>query len=163
MVHRSIRLDIRIATHNITFIRLRCSIAVCKVETGAVPQQARGGRKAVGIVMMQQFETIQKVGKENVDAALKSFGAASKGLQTIAVESSDYTKKTFEQGTALLEKLVAVKTIDKAFEIQADYAKSAYEAAIAQATKIGELYTSMAKDAYKPFEAAMAKVAPAAK
>jgi hypothetical protein len=113
--------------------------------------------------MMQQFEAFQKVGKENVDAALKSFGVASKGLQTIAVESSDFTKKSFEQGTAVVEKLVAVKTIDKAFEIQADYAKTAYEGLVAQATKMGELYTAMAKDAFKPFEAVIAKATPAAK
>ncbi|MFY8039378.1 MAG: phasin family protein [Bosea sp. (in: a-proteobacteria)] len=113
--------------------------------------------------MMQQFEAFQKVGKENVDAALKSFGVASKGLQTIAVESSDFTKKSFEQGTAVVEKLVAVKTIDKAFEIQADYAKTAYEGLVAQATKMGELYTTMAKDAFKPFEAVIAKATPAAK
>ncbi|MGL4439259.1 MAG: phasin family protein, partial [Bosea sp. (in: a-proteobacteria)] len=91
--------------------------------------------------MMQQFEAIQKVGKENVDATLKSFGAASKSLQTIAVETTDFTKKSFEQGTATVEKLVAVKTLDKAFEIQADYAKTAYEGFVAQANKMGELYT----------------------
>ncbi|MCX7325494.1 MAG: phasin family protein [Hyphomicrobiales bacterium] len=113
--------------------------------------------------MMQQFEAIQKVGKENVDAALKSFGAASKGLQAIAVESSDYTKKSFDQGTAMVEKLVAVKTIDKAIELQSDFAKSAYEGFVAQATKIGELYTAMAKDAFKPFEAVIAKATPSAK
>lgn len=132
------------------------------MKPGPAPQSKRR-LQAVGIVMMQQFEAFQKVGKENVDAALKSFGVASKGLQTIAVESSDFTKKSFEQGTAVVEKLVAVKTIDKAFEIQADYAKTAYEGLVAQATKMGELYTTMAKDAFKPFEAVIAKATPAAK
>jgi hypothetical protein len=132
------------------------------MKPGRAPQSRRRP-KAVGIVMMQQFEAFQKVGKENVDAALKSFGVASKGLQTIAVESSDFTKKSFEQGTAVVEKLVAVKTIDKAFEIQAEYAKSAYEGLVAQATKMGELYTAMAKDAFKPFEAVIAKATPVAK
>jgi hypothetical protein len=102
--------------------------------------------------MMQQFETMQKAGKENVDAMLKSFGVTTKGMQTIAVEAADYSKKSYEQGTALVEKLVGVKTVDKAFELQADYAKAAYEGAVAQATKMGELYTAMFKDAYKPFE-----------
>jgi hypothetical protein len=132
------------------------------MKPGLAPQSKRRPQ-AVGIVMMQQFEAFQKVGKENVDAALKSFGVASKGLQTIAVESSDFTKKSFEQGTAVVEKLVAVKTIEKAFEIQADYAKSAYEGFVAQATKMGELYTAMAKDAFKPFEAVIAKATPVAK
>jgi hypothetical protein len=56
--------------------------------------------------MIPQFENIQKIGKDNVEAALKSFGAVSKGAQAIAVETADYGKKSFEQGTATLEKLV---------------------------------------------------------
>lgn len=113
--------------------------------------------------MIQQFETIQKASKENVDAALKAFGATSKGVQTIAVEATDYAKKSFEAGTATLEKLAGVKTLDKAMEIQADYIKTAFEGAVAQATKMGELYTALAKDAYKPFEGLVAKVTPVAK
>ena len=48
----------------------------------------------------------------------------------------------------------------KAIEIQTDYAKSAYEGFVAQATKIGELYADLAKETYKPFEAYVAKAAP---
>lgn len=113
--------------------------------------------------MIQQFETIQKASKENADAALKAFGATSKSVQTIAVEATDYAKKSFETGTATLEKLAAVKTIDKAIEIQTDYVKTAFEGAIAQMTKMGELYASLAKDAYKPFEGIVAKAVPATK
>lgn len=113
--------------------------------------------------MMQQFEAIQKASKEQIDTTLKAFGTTSKGVQAIAVESTDYAKKSYEQGAAVLEKLSAVKTLDKAIEIQSDFAKSAFEGAVAQATKIGELYSSLLKDMYKPFEAAVAKVAPAAK
>jgi len=113
--------------------------------------------------MMQQFETFQKASKDNVDAALKAFGATSKGVQSLAVEATDYAKKSFEAGTAALEKLSGVKTLDKAIEIQADFVKSSFEGAVAQFTKMGELYTAIAKDAYKPFEGIVAKVVPAAK
>ncbi|MCU4182399.1 phasin family protein [Bosea sp. BH3] len=113
--------------------------------------------------MIQQFETIQKASKENVDAALKAFGATSKGVQTIAVETTDYAKKSFEAGTAALEKLAGVKTLDKALEVQADYLKTSFEGAVAQLTKMGELYTALAKDAYKPFEGIVSKAVPAAK
>lgn len=113
--------------------------------------------------MMQQFEAIQKASKEQIDTTLKAFGATSKSVQAIAVESTDYAKKSYEQGAAVLEKLSGVKTLDKAIEIQSDFAKTAFEGAVAQATKIGEMYAALLKDIYKPFEAAVAKVAPAAK
>lgn len=107
---------------------------------------------------MQNFEDIQKVGKDNLDIAVKSFGTVSKGVQAIAVEVADYSKKSFEEGTAAAEKLFGAKTLDKAVEIQSDYFKSAYESFVAQATKMGELYADLAKETYKPYEGIIGKV-----
>jgi len=107
--------------------------------------------------MVKNFEDLQQVGKENMDVALKSFGALTKGTQAIAVEVADYSKKSFEDGTAALEKMFGVKSLDKVFEVQTDYAKTAYEGFVAKASKIGELYADLAKETYKPFEAMLAK------
>ena len=107
--------------------------------------------------MVKNFEDLQQVGKENVDVALKSMGALSKSAQAIAVEVADYSKKSFEDGTAALEKLFGVKSLDKAIEVQTEYAKTAYEGFVAKASKIGELYADFAKESYKPFEAMLAK------
>ncbi len=111
--------------------------------------------------MVKNFEDVQKLSKDNTDATMKSFGALSKGSQAIATEFVDYSKKSFEDGTKVVEKLFGAKSFDKVLEIQTDYAKTAYEGFVAQATKIGELYSDLAKEAYKPFEAYAAKVAPA--
>ena len=108
--------------------------------------------------MIKNFEDLQSAGKENVDTALKSFGALSKGTQAIAVEVVDYSKKSFEDSTAVMEKLFGVKTLDKAIELQTEYAKSAYEGFVAKASKIGEMYADLAKEAYKPVEKALQSV-----
>ncbi|MDQ0346213.1 MULTISPECIES: phasin family protein [Ancylobacter] len=108
--------------------------------------------------MLQNFEDIQKVGKDNLELATKSFGTVSKGVQAIAIEVADYSKKSFEEGTATAEKLFGAKTLDKAVEIQSAYFKSAYESFVAQATKMGELYADLAKETYKPYESVLAKV-----
>ncbi len=113
--------------------------------------------------MVQGFENIQKISKDNMDETVKSMGAVSKSVQAIATETAEYSKKSFEEGYATLEKLLGVKTLDKAIEIQTDYAKSAYEGFVAQATKLGELYAGLAKEMYKPYEGAIAKVQAAAK
>ena len=39
--------------------------------------------------------------------------------------------------------------------------KSAYEGFVAQATKMGELYVDLAKEAYKPYEGYLSKLTPA--
>ncbi|TKT76949.1 phasin family protein [Aquamicrobium sp. LC103] len=107
--------------------------------------------------MMQSFEDANKVGKEFLDSGLKSFASLSKGLQVISVEATEYSKKAYETGSAVVEKLASAKSLEKAAEIQADYAKQAYESFVTQATRMGELYADIAKDAYKPFESVVAK------
>ncbi len=102
--------------------------------------------------MLKNFDEIQKLGKDNMDATMKSFGALSKGVQAIAVEVADYSKKSFEESSAAMEKLFGAKSLEKAIEIQSDYAKTAYEGFVTGATRIGELYADLTKEAYKPFE-----------
>jgi hypothetical protein len=120
-----------------------------------IPRRRNGER-----AMFKNFEDVQKLSKDNMDATMKSFGALSKATQTIAAELVDYSKKSFEDGTKVMEKLLGAKSLDKAIEIQTDYAKTAYEGFVAQATKIGELYADVAKETYKPFEAYLAQGAP---
>lgn len=108
---------------------------------------------------MNSFEDFQKLGKDNMDMAMESFGTMSKGFQAIAAEVADYQKKSFEEGTAAVEKLVASKSLDKAFEAQADYVKTAYEGFVGEMTKLGEMVTDMSKDAYKPYEGVLGKMA----
>jgi hypothetical protein len=112
-------------------------------------------------MMIKNFDEIQNASKESMDATMRSFGALSKASQAIAAEVADYSKKSFEDGTKVLEQLLGARSLDKAIEIQTDYAKTAYEGFVSQATKIGELYADLAKETYKPFEAYVAKVSPA--
>ncbi len=109
--------------------------------------------------MIQNFETIQKQGQESLDVAMKSVNAMTKGFQDIAKETADFSKKQFETSAAAAEKLMATKSMEKALEVQADYVKTSYEAFVAQATRMGEIYADMAKQAYKPYETMAAKVA----
>jgi len=109
--------------------------------------------------MIKNLEDVQKLSKDNMDATMKSFGALSKASQAIATEVADYSKKSFEDSTKVMEKMFGAKSLDKAIEIQTDFAKTAYEGFVAQATKIGELYADLAKESYKPFETYAAKAA----
>jgi len=111
--------------------------------------------------MLKNFDDMQKFSKDNMDVAMKSFGTLSHSMQAIATEVADYSKKSFEDGAAALEKLFGVKSWDKAIEVQTDYLKSSYEGFVAETSKLSELYADLAKETYKPFEAYVAKATPA--
>lgn len=106
--------------------------------------------------MMKSFEEFQSFGKDGFEAFVASSTAVSKGMQAMAQETADFSRKSFEKGTAAFEKLAAAKSFDKALEAQQSFAKESYDAMIAQMTRLNELYVSTAKEAYKPFEASFA-------
>lgn len=109
--------------------------------------------------MVKNFEEMQKFGKDGFEATTKAFDAASKTAQAIATEVADYSKKSFEEGTQAFEKLLGVKSVEKAIELQQAYLKSAYEGFVSEATKLGTIYADFAKETYKPFES-FAKTVP---
>ena len=106
---------------------------------------------------MFKVEDFQQQGKEQFEAAVASAKTFSNSLQAIAVAYGDYSKKSFEDTKSYVEKLSGVKSFDKALEAQSEYAKSAYETFVAESQKIGELYSDLAKQAYKPFEGLVSK------
>jgi hypothetical protein len=108
---------------------------------------------------MKTFEDMQKLGREGADAALRSMGAVAKSAQAIAVELADYSKRAFEDGSAATEKLFRAKSLEKAVEVQSDYVRTAYEGFVAQSAKLGELYSDLAHEVYKPFEGYLNKAA----
>ena len=99
----------------------------------------------------------QKMGKDNFDAMVRSYGELNKGLQAIAARWTAFSKDAFEDATRTFEKLVGVKSFEQAIEIQSAYAKRAYDNWVAEATKIGEMYADVAREAYKPVEKAVTK------
>ena len=107
---------------------------------------------------VQKFgEEFQRVSKDGFDASVRSLGEVNKGFQAIAATVTDYSKKAFEDGTRAFEQLIGAKSFEQAFEIQSQYAKKAFDAYIAQLSKLGEMYVDLARNAYKPVEQAAAK------
>jgi hypothetical protein len=106
-------------------------------------------------MMIKNMEDFQKLGQANMDATVKIWGDWSKGWQAIAAELTDYTKRSFEDGTQTFEKLIAAKSLEQAVEIQTSFAKRAYDEYMHQLSKIGGMYAELAKDAYKPVERAL--------
>ncbi len=104
------------------------------------------------------FEDFQKFSKEQLDAFTSASTTLSKGLQDIAAELSDYSKKAFAAGTAMYEKLLGARSVELVVQIQTEFAKEAYEGFVAQTTKVSELYTRVASDALKPVTTAYTNI-----
>jgi hypothetical protein len=65
------------------------------------------------------------------------------GLQTIASAYRDYTQKSLAEATSFVEKLAAARSLDKAVEVQAEFARQACETFAADSRKIRTLYREL--------------------
>lgn len=102
---------------------------------------------------MNGYENANRFGTEAVNNALKSMSAMTKGFQQIATETGEFTKRSFEQSQQMIEQLSQARTFDNAFALQSEFARKAYEQWMSQANKMADLYSDLAREAYKPFEA----------
>jgi hypothetical protein len=85
---------------------------------------------------------------------------ASASFQATATAYGDYTKKSFEDTKVFVEKLSGVRSLDKAIEVQTEFARTAYETFVTESQKIGALYADLSKQSYKPFDGLVAKMTP---
>jgi hypothetical protein len=79
-------------------------------------------------------------------------------IQTIANAYRDYGRKSVQESRFLVEKLMGVRSFDKAIEIQTEFARQAYVNFVAESQKICELYGELAKQIFRPWEGFVTKV-----
>ncbi len=107
--------------------------------------------------MATTINDAQRMGKDQMEQFSASAAAMSRGMQALASETTDYSKRSLESMSSFVERLLGVKSVDTAIQIQSEFAKAQFEGFIAQASKVGEIYKDIAKEAFRPLEAAMTK------
>ena len=100
----------------------------------------------------KDFDVIEHAGNGQLNGVTMDLSSFSTTVQAIFTEGADYTKKSVETRFALVEKLLGAKSLETVIQIQSEYAKAAYAAFVAHATKMGDLYSDLAKAAFKPVE-----------
>ena len=73
-------------------------------------------------------------------------------LQTIGNAVGSYTLKSFEQTSSFFEQLAGARSFDKAFELQTQYARQAFETFVAESEKIHELHREMTRQRWQRLE-----------
>lgn len=107
--------------------------------------------------MAYQLEDLQKISKDQLEQISATAASIARGFQALANETTDYSKRSLESTSSFFEKIVGVKSLDTAIQLQSEFAKAQFEGLVAQANKVGEIYKDIAKEAFKPIEAVIAK------
>lgn len=108
--------------------------------------------------MKNGFETVTKgleqfttFGKGNVEAYMQAATVMAKTVERVNGEVFNFSKQQVEDGVAAFKAVSGAKSFHEAWELQTDFAKSALDAYVAQATKLNDLWMDAAKQAAEPF------------
>jgi hypothetical protein len=74
------------------------------------------------------------------------------GIQAIANAYGDYTRRSLQQSQSFVEKLMGVRSLDKAIEVQTEFATQSYANFVAESQKICKLYGELAKQILQPWD-----------
>src|SRR5262245_14526412 len=88
---------------------------------------------------VKNYDQLLGYGKDTVEAYVKSANAAGKGAETLHNEIYAYSKQSIEDSISAAKALLGTKSVHEAFELQTDFAKTAFDAYVSELTKLSEL------------------------
>ena len=100
----------------------------------------------------KSYDQVLGYTKDTVDAYVQSATVAGKGAETFNNEVYAYSKQSIEDSVAAAKALFASKSVHEAFELQTEFAKTAFEAYVSEVTKLSELFASTTKSAFEPLQ-----------
>ncbi len=95
-------------------------------------------------------EELAELTRGNVDALVASSKVAAKGVETMSQDAANFSRKSFEQATAAFKSFTDVKSATDFFKLQGDFARSAFDSAVAESARVSENALKLAGDVAEP-------------
>jgi len=106
------------------------------------------------------------IGRDNIEAVVKSNAALSAGAEAIGREFMACTRAVMQRASETARGLLGAKTLDDVVKLQTELATRSFEGMMAGSAKLSELGCSLATEAMAPwegrYEAVIAKLTPGA-
>ncbi len=96
------------------------------------------------------YDEMSVFGKQTVEAIVSASSLTAKGIESLNAEVMAFAKSQVEDSITAGKAFMTAKTLQEFIDLQSGYAKTAYDVYVAQATKISEMASKMAKDAFEP-------------
>jgi phasin family protein len=95
-------------------------------------------------------EELAELTRGNVEAIVASSKVAAKGVEGLSQDAANFSRKSFEDASAAFKSFTDVKSATDFFKLQGDFARSAFDAAVAQSARVSETVLKLAGDVAEP-------------
>ena len=125
----------------------------------AQAEQLPEAAEAVGTAVMPVETVVVETSPESLSVVpAKAADAAPVSYQTIADEYRRYTTESLDRTQTFFGRLAGVRSLNKAFELQSEFARQAYDGFVAESRKIRELHSQLARQRLQQWEGLVARM-----
>lgn len=100
--------------------------------------------------MFGNYEQFAEMNKATFDAYVTSLNLMTKGVEAFGKEVADFTKKSMETSSENGKSLMACKTVNEAFDLQNEIARTSIDTMVAETAKLTEMSLKTANDVFSP-------------
>ena len=118
----------------------------------AAMEQVTAQAKDAAEASMKSIEEMTDVARGNVEALLASARLAAAGFETLAAHIGDVSRKSFESTTTAARAMTSAKTPTEMFQLQSEFAKTQFDSAVSEFSKLTELLVKMSGEVMEPVQ-----------
>jgi phasin family protein len=119
-------------------------------RTTAMFQDVNARAKSAMERSTKLFEELNEFNKGNIEALVESSRVAAKAAEQLGQQAAETARKNFENATQAMKSFASVKTPTEFFQLQSDYARTAFDQMIAETSKNSETMLKLAGDVFQP-------------
>lgn len=120
---------------------------------------AQGRTRAAMDKSAKFYEDMGEFAKGNVEAVIASSRIAAGGVEAIGQDVAAYGKRSFEQASTTFKSISSIKSPTELFQLHSEFARSAFEAAIAEGSRMSEKMLKLAGEIAQPISSRVAVAA----
>ena len=117
-------------------------------------EQVEAAVKA-GAVAFKNYEELLQFGKDNVEAVVQSGSIVVKGVQDLSQSLVVLAQSSMDEQVAAGKALIGAKSLKEVIDLSSSMAKSNFEKLMAEGTKLTQISTKLAEEAFVPLSSRM--------
>jgi phasin family protein len=96
------------------------------------------------------MEEMTELTRGNVEAFVASSKVAARGVESLTQEAADFGRRSFEEASSTLKSFTEVKSATDFFRLQSDFARTQFDAMVAESSKVSEAMIKLAGEVAQP-------------
>lgn len=98
----------------------------------------------------QNYDEVADFNKVTLEAVIASSNVVAKGVEDLGQEIAAYAQQAAEKNIETAQKLFAVRNMQDAMDLQAEWAKTAFDGFVAESTKLQDMSMQVGTKASEP-------------